>query len=197
MHQICVIDNSTLVNLTRLQNLKIFFHLRLLFNAIHVPVKILAEYEEGISAEPARVDVISKIQNPDYQFLVYCTSFDSIAHVILQTTPGIDPGEAEAAAQHKSLNSRYVLSDDLKFIKAIQIADKHVRILTTLHLIALLDFNGIISNPEDFLKELYKHSPFSSLQLRSAYLDVAKDLGLNPRKSEVSKKSSLKALGLK
>ncbi len=197
MQRICVIDNSTLVNLTRLRHLQIFKHLRILFRAIYVPAKTLEEYQKMLPFEPERKWVVDQIQLAGHSFLVFCNRYDSIALAFLKTTKGIDPGEAEAAAQHKSLDSQFVLSDDINFINAIRSTDKYVRVLGTLHIIAMLDFNKIVINPPDYLKSLYMHSPFTSSQLRTAYQETAKQLGVNISKRELSEKTSLKSIGLK
>lgn len=197
MQRICVIDNSTLVNLTRLRHLQIFKYLRILFRAIYVPAKTLEEYQKMLPFEPERKWVVDQVQLAGHNFLIFCNRYDSIALAFLKTTKGIDPGEAEAAAQHKTLDSQFVLSDDLNFINAIRSTDKYIRVLGTLHLIALLDFNKIILNPSDYLKSLYEHSPFTSSKLRTAYQETAKELGINISKKELNEKTSLKSLGLK
>lgn len=196
MHRVCVIDNSTLVNLTKLRHLRIFIHLRSLFNRIHVPARILHEFQEMLPYEPERKWVIEQVHQPNYGFMAYCTQYDTISLAILQTTEGIDPGEAEAAAQHKSLQSQFILSDDQDFVDAIHLADRHTRVLNTLHLIALLDLHGIITNPLDYLLALHSHSPFRESQLRSAYKEVVKDLGIYMPKSVLTKKTSFSALGI-
>ena len=189
MRRICVIDNSTLVNITKLRHLKIFDNLRSIFGSIHVPLRILQEYSNIHVIDPDRQWVINQLQ-ANYGFISSCTRYDSVALAFLETTKGIDRGEAEAAAQHKVIGSQFVLSDDKHFVRAIKTVDKFVRTLTTLHIIALLYFSKIITDPADLLNELYKHSPFTSRQLKTAYTDIIKELGLNVKKSEIYKMTS-------
>jgi hypothetical protein len=194
MYRTCVIDNSTLVYLTKLRDLGIFTHLRSVFNNIYVPARILQEYQKMLPFEPERQWVIDQVSQPNYGFLAYCTKYDSVSLAILETTSGIDAGEAEAAAQHKSVNSQYILSDDAKFITAIRLADRHTRILNTLHIIALLDFNEIIFEPSTFLKTLHQYRPFNEKHLKVAYRDVMQILGIHVPRKTFYKKTSFRIL---
>lgn len=107
MRRIAVIDNSTLVNLTGLHHLKIFSLLRNIFSSIHIPTKVLEEYGKMSTHDPIRATIVSQLQ-PNYGFLSLCTKYDTISYSILSTQPGIDAGEAEAAAQLKSIFAHYV-----------------------------------------------------------------------------------------
>ena len=197
MRRACVIDNSTLVTLTKLYHLSIFTHLNNLFHRIHVPLKVKEEYENEflLRSEPNRRKVINQMKL-NSGFLSICSKYDTISLEILKTTRGIDHGEAEAAAQHKFVNSSYVLSDDQGFIKGVKIADPYIKVLGTLHLIAWLDSLEMIVDPKAFLHQIYEHGPFKAHQLRSAYTEVASQLGIVIHRKELSRKSSLRVLGL-
>jgi predicted nucleic acid-binding protein len=197
MQTICVIDNSTLVNLTRLQDLGVFELLRIIFASIHIPAKILQEYEAMLIHEPDRSKVIKQINLEGAGFLVFCNKYDSVALAFLSTTKGIDAGEAEAAAQHQSLYSNFVLSDDQKFIEAIRISDKYVKVLTSLHLIAWLDLARMIDDRESYFKRLHQFHGFTNVQLRAAYEDIITHLGIPFSKKELSKRTSFVKLKFK
>lgn len=65
--------------------------------------------------------------------------------------------------------SNFALSDDQKFITSIRCHDKHVRVMTTLHLIAWLDLANFILDPKKYVKRLAENHPFTNVQLVDAY----------------------------
>ncbi len=197
MYRICVIDNSTLVTLTHLNDLSIFNSLRNLFSRIHIPLKIKEEYENEIAVlhDPTRLE-ISKSMRLNGGFLSICNQYDTISLAVLKTVKGIDIGEAEAVAQHKKINSFFVISDDLKFIKGLKKADPYIKVIGTLHLIAWLDFLKFLNDREAHLRIIHQQSPFKSKHLRNAYLDISKQLCITISKNDLSKKTSLKLLGI-
>ncbi len=198
MRRTCVIDTSTLVNLTVLDELRVLSLLKSIFIRIHIPLVVKAEYEKHIHYEPRRRAILQHLRLNE-GFLALCSEYDTIALVILKTTKGIDEGEAEAAAQHKTVNSQYILSDDQVFVLSIQQRDPTTRILGTLHLIAWLDIAGfIVSDFRDrILRTLHPHMPIYASTLRSAYIKMAQELGIELAKEQLNKKASLKNLGLR
>lgn len=196
MRRSCVIDNSTLVNLTELYERGIFRLLRNLFHKIHIPLTIRAEYEV-VTHDPRRKKVIDKIRL-NTGFLALCSEYDSIIHEILKTKPGIDAGEAEAAAQHKKVYSHYVLSDDQAFINSIQLIDPYTKILGTLELIAWLDLGKFVLavDRDELLRTLHRHSPVNSKSLRKSYQAIARELSMTLTRKELDEKSSIKRLSL-
>ena len=198
MRSVCVVDNSTLITLTRLYQLSIFSQLTSLFERIHIPLKVKEEYENefSIRAEPNRKLVLSQM-SLNSGFLSICSKYDTISLVILKTTEGIDAGEAEAAAQHKTVNSRFVLSDDKKFILGLKKADPHIKVIGTIHLIAWLDISRSILDPKEYFKIVYKRIQFDSKMLRAAYKEIYMILRIPIDKRLLSKKTSLKTLGIR
>ncbi len=198
MRSVCVVDNSTLITLTRLYQLSIFSQLTSLFERIHIPLKVKEEYENefSIRAEPNRKLVLSQM-SLNSGFLSICSKYDTISLVILKTTEGIDAGEAEAAAQHKTVNSRFVLSDDKKFILGLKKADPHIKVIGTIHLIAWLDISRSILDPKEYFKIVYKRIQFDSKMLRTAYKEIYMILRIPIDKRLLSKKTSLKTLGIR
>jgi len=190
MKRVCVIDNSTLVSLTRLHDLQIFNLLRSIFRSIHIPGKIYQEFEKMVDHEPERKIVLDQIRLQGSGFLVYCNKYDTIAFEFLKTTKGIDEGEAEAAAQHQSLRSHFVLSDDKKFINAIRTHDPNVRVFTCLHVMAWLDCLGFLSVPGPYFNKLHKRIRFTNSQLQAAYVDINNYLGFSLSKKNIYKKVS-------
>ena len=108
----------------------------------------------------------------------------------------IDRGEAEVYAQQKKVNAHYIISDDIKFHKAIKAVDRNVKILTILHIIAMLDIRELLVNTNEIIKTLHLHYKFKSRQLRSAYIESANELGLDLPKSKLNYRCSFKQLGL-
>ena len=147
MQLTAVIDNVTLVNLTKLKHHHIFNSLRSLFSQIHIPQEVRKEYEVQISKEPDRVWVLERLR-PNQGFYSACDRYDTIALSIIKGIKGIDRGEAEAVAQYRTINSHYILSDDVKFKKAILSFDSRIKVLTTLHIVAMLDFRQYVVNVE-------------------------------------------------
>jgi len=196
MLRTAVIDNNTLVYLTKLKHFKIFESLQSLFQQIHIPQEVKREYEIQQGREPDRVWILDKLR-PNEGFYSFCTRYDKIVLTIVQGARNIHKGEAEVFAQQKEVNAQYILSDDLKFRKAIKAIDSNVKILTTLHIIAMLDINKLIMNTEEMVKTLHPHYKFESHDLRTAYKESAKELGFDLPKKLLNNKCSFKKLGLK
>lgn len=190
-----VIDNDTLVYLTKLKHLKIFDSLRSLFQQIHIPQEIKREYEIQQSREPDRAYVLERLR-PNEGFYSFCTRYDKIVLTIIQGEKDIHKGEAEVFAQQKEVNAHYILSDHLRFHRAIKAIDSNVKILTTLHIIAMLDIRQLLVNSEEIVKALHPHYKFESYDLRIAYIESAKELGFDLPKKVLNNKCSFKKLGL-
>jgi predicted nucleic acid-binding protein len=195
MLRTAVIDNDTLVYLTKLKHLKIFDSLRSLFQQIHIPQEIRREYEIQQGREPDRVWILDRLR-PNEGFYSFCTRFDKIVLTILQGEKDIHRGEAEVFAQQKEVNAHYILSDDSRFRRAIKAIDSNVKVLTTLHIIAMLDIRQLLMNSEEILKALHAHYRFESFDLRTAYKEAARELGLYLPKKVLNNKCSFKKLGL-
>lgn len=195
MLRTAVIDNDTLVYLTKLKHLKIFDSLRLLFQQIHIPQEIKREYEIQQGSEPDRVWILDRLR-PNEGFYSFCTRYDKLVLTIIQGEKNIHKGEAEVFAQQKQVNAHYILSDDLKFHKAIKAIDSKVKILTTLHIVAMLDIRQLLVNREEIVRALYTHYKFESYQLRTAYKESARELGFALPKKILNSKCSFKKLGL-
>ena len=195
MLRTAVIDNDTLVYLTKLKHLKIFDSLRSLFQQIHIPQEIKKEYEIQQCREPDRAYVLERLR-PNEGFYSFCTRYDKIVLTIIQGEKDIHKGEAEVFAQQKAVNAHYILSDDLRFHRAIKAIDSNVKILTTLHIIAMLDIRQLLVNSEEIVKALHPHYKFESYDLRTAYIESAKELGFDLPKKVLNNKCSFKKLGL-
>jgi predicted nucleic acid-binding protein len=194
MLRTAVIDNDALVNLTKLKHLRIFDSLRLLFQQIHIPQEVKREYEIQQGREPDRVWILDRLR-PNAGFYSFCTRYDKIVFTIIQGEKNIHKGEAEVFAQQKAVNAHYILSDDRRFHKAIKAIDSNVKILTTLHIIAMLDIRQLLINSEEIVKALYPHHKFKSYDLRTAYKESAKELGFELPKRMLNNKCSFKKLG--
>ena len=99
-------------------------------------------------------------------------------------------------SQKRSVEAHYILSDDLKFQSAIKSIDSTIKVFTTLHIIAMLDIREFVTDSESIVKTLHSVHPFKSSQLRTAYIESAKELGITLSKKVLSKKCSLTKLGL-
>jgi predicted nucleic acid-binding protein len=195
MRRTAVIDNDSLVNLTKLKHLNIFHSLQFLFSRIHIPGEVRREYEIQLAKEPERAWVLEKLR-PDEGFYSFCTHYDTFVLNELDKIQGIDKGEAEAVAQHKKVYAHYILSDDNKFKKIITKLDSRVKVFTTLHLIAMLDMHNVILNQAELIKTLYKSHTFNARQLRLAYIESGKEFGLALTKKQLNEKCDFKKLGL-
>ncbi|MBT1689761.1 hypothetical protein [Dawidia soli] len=189
-----VIDNTVLVNLTYLKDFQVFRHLKALFHGIYVPMEVRLEYEKMSIVEPDRLWILDRLQ-PGSGFYSLCTQYDAIVLTILQTISGIDAGEAEAVAQQHRIGARYILSDDRAFRKALAPIFPHSTIIGTLHVVALLDLNQLLTDRNEALKRLYFKHRFTAVALRQAYTDMARHLGLQLTRKDLSNRTSIKRLG--
>jgi predicted nucleic acid-binding protein len=191
--KVAIIDNAALVNFTGLKNHYIFDHLRLLFKRVHIPMEVKTEYERMRAYDPERVWVLERLK-PDQGFYSLCSSYDSLAVKFYKMIKDVDSGEAEAAAQQKKIGANYVLSDDVRFKRAITRVDSTIRVMTTLHIIALLDLNKFVLDTKPLLRAHLAQHAFSSKDLREAYLDCAKELSVVLSKKEIQQKCGTKHL---
>ncbi len=191
MQRTAIIDNSSLVYLSRLnKHLPIFNFLNNLFHTLYFPSEIIKEYGNGALKEPHRIKIIDKL-NPDQGFYRHCNTYDSLVMVMITNQKGIDLGEAEVYSQYKKVNAHLIISDDKPFTNAITKLDKHAKIYTSLHLICWFELNGFVTNWMEIVKEIHKIRPFHSHELRTAYMEVNKMLGLEVSKKMISNKCSL------
>ncbi|MBL0745014.1 hypothetical protein [Chryseolinea lacunae] len=195
MQRTAIIDTTTLVSFTYLKDLGIFHYLRSYFHRVHIPTKVKTEYEAMLGREPSREWVLERLRLNE-GFYSLCTKYDLITLQIYKTVAGIDDGEAEAAAQQKVVGATYILSDDVIFSNALKQIDRHIKVITTLHVIALLDMNQLLSNRDEILRTFHRRRKFKSIHLRQAYTEIVAGLGLQMHKKVLNAKTSMKALGL-
>lgn len=194
MAQPVIIDTSCLIYYTHIQvNYPIWNKLRSLFPHLLIPLEIKNEFARGALAHLDRNYVLEKLKI-DHGFYRLCTKFDILSKAILETTKGIDKGEAEAIAQQKSINSSYFLADDKTFHAAIRKVDSTVSIISSLHVAAMIDLQRLDETSDKFIKELYKVWKFTSTEFRDAYTQVSKWYGLDISRKEISRKTSLKRI---
>lgn len=156
-------------------------------------MEVKTEYERVLAREPDRYWILERLR-PDEGFYSLCSSYDSFSVDFYKTIKDIDSGEAEAAAQQKKIGANYVLSDDLKFQRAIKKIDPSIRVITTLHVIALLDLNKFLLDVKPLLRIHISNNPFSSSDLRTAYVDSAREISVVLTKKEISQKCGVKEL---
>jgi predicted nucleic acid-binding protein len=191
-----VVDNDSLIQLTRLNSdIPVFDKLRSVFSSIHIPQKVIAEYEVGAAREPRRLEILQKLSNRG-QYWINCTELDSFSIALVKGKKGIDEGEAEVYAQSKKIRARYILSEDKKFKKNIVDLDSTVTVISIIHLICFLDITGHIDDWENCAQKLHTLSPFNARTLRKCYTEAARISGVNVSKKQMSAKCSLKKLGV-
>ncbi len=156
-------------------------------------MEVKTEYERVLAREPDRYWILERLR-PDEGFYSLCSSYDSFTVDFYKTIKDIDGGEAEAAAQQNKIGANYVLSDDLRFQRAIKKIDPTFRVIATLHVIALLDLNKFLLDVKPLLRSHISKNPFSSSDLRKAYVDSAKELSIVLTKKDISKKCGVKEL---
>ena len=192
--RIGIIDNSALVYLTRLQeHCDIFSFLRSIFTQVLIPSEIKNEYEKGVIKQPERNLLLQKIRL-NRGFYALCTRYDSIEFKLLATTKGIDAGEAEAAAQHRKVGAYCIISDDKDFTAAILKIYPNIKIITSLHIIAMLELQKIVISCDKLKLRLCEICPYKSRHLREAYMQTSEVLGLNIHNKVISKMTSLTKL---
>jgi len=191
-----VADNTTLVYLTKLDTqFPVFNLLKVHFSQFHVPQEVKREYRNGAKKEPIRNHLLNRIEGPD-KFWTDCHEFDPYVKAFLDTADGIDSGESEVFAQYMSIKARFIISDDGPFIKAIKQTYPHTTILTTLHVLCMLEIHGFIADWADCLKKYAAIRKFTATELRKAYVEAATYSGVNKEKKEISRKCSVKKLGI-
>lgn len=191
MFKTAVIDSASLIYLSHLHRHKPFFHyLESLFQTIYLPKEVVREYATGSANEPHREWILQRVK-PERGFYRLCTSYDSFVLITAEKFKGIDKGEAETYAQLRKVNAHLIISDDKLFINALKHLDSGIKVYTTLHLICWLEQSKLLPDWNSFVKEIHKVRPFKSKELREAYLQVAKQLGLGISKKVVSAKCSL------
>ncbi len=190
MFRVAVVDTSTLINLTFIKHLQIFNHLQNLFLRIHIPTKVKSEYELTLRHEPDRAWLLERLK-PNEGFYSFCTRYDSTVLSIIQSVKHIDAGEAEAVAQLKKVNANYILSDDERFSKALKKIDPYVKVISTWHVLAMLDLLQIVLNSDEIIRALYKRCPFPKSRLRKAYVESYREFGLRPSKKHINQKCDL------
>lgn len=190
MLKIAIVDNSTLINLTFVKHLGIFDYLQNLFSRIHIPTKVKSEYEFVLQHEPDRAWLLERLR-PNSGFYSFCTQYDSIVLSMIQSVKHIDAGEAEAVAQLKKVNANYILSDDIKFSNALKAIDPYVKVISTWHVLAMLDLLSIVPDTDEIIQALNNKVSFSKSRLRVAYIDTFRELGIRLSKKHINQKCDL------
>jgi len=152
------------------------------------------EYEKGLPLEPNRSWLLERLK-PDQGFFRLCTSYDSFTLILVDGFKGMDKGESESYAQFKKISAQLIISDDKAFTKALGALDPGIKVYTTLHLICWLDMlNYLLIEWNSIIKAIHTIRPFKSNDLRSAYEDISRKLGIELSKKVLSEKCSLKAI---
>lgn len=189
-----ILDNTVLVYFTKLHQYRLLELLLQLFKVLLIPSSVSQEYEAGLEKEPSRSWLLQRLK-PTGEGFRLCTIFDSFVKAALQLEKGIQEGEAEAVAQYQRTSAKLIVSDDAKFqatMKSLP-AYQHIRIWNSLHIIAWLDIAGFIGDYGGLVKRFHEDArQFTSGELRLAYEEVAKYLGIDVPKKRLSEKCSLK-----
>lgn len=187
-----IIDTSVLICFTEIRNeVDVFVCLRSIFSQVLIPTEVKAEYERGIEKEPHRNWLLEKLR-PNFGFYTLCTQYDTIVLAMIRDTKGIDSGEAEAVAQYNKSGAYYILTDDAKFTNSINSIYPEIRVISSLHIIAIIDFLKLLPDCQVLKRKIHKKLNYKSKQLRAAYELIAKDLGVSLLGRDISKKTSLK-----
>jgi predicted nucleic acid-binding protein len=190
-----VIDNTALVYVTQLHDKRSFFdQFKNIFHTLYIPMSVKNEYEKGLSLEPNRSWLLDRLK-PDQGFFRLCTSYDSFTLLLVDRFKGMDKGESESYAQFKKISAQLIISDDKAFAKALGKLDPGIKVYTTLHLICWLDIlNYLLVEWNSIIKAIHPIRPFRSAELRSAYEDILRKLGIKLSKNTLDEKCSLKAI---
>jgi hypothetical protein len=150
----------------------------------------------GIRNEVEREWILSRL-SLEQGFYRLCSTYDSVSLAFIKDIKGIDNGEAEAYSQYLKVQANFIISDDKAFISSITKQYPTVKIFSTIHLLVWLELAGFVSDWNLLINLLFGVRKFNSKQLREAYIDVSKILGINVDSKLLSKKCSLKAIILK
>lgn len=137
--------------------------------------------------KPERAWLLEKLK-PNTGFYSFCTRYDSVVLCTIQTVKDIDAGEAKAVAQFLKVNANYILSDDHRFTVALKMKEPNIKVLSTLHILAILDLNRITLDVDRLIQVLHRERPLSKSKLRKAYVDSHIELGIRMSKKWVDKK---------
>ena len=189
-----IIDNDSLVNLTKLSKLNVFGLLRNVYRQILIPQEVRNEYEKQLIREPQRNFVLNSLR-PNEGFWALCTRLDSYNNAMLFTHKGIDKGEAEIISQSEKTGVNLVISDDMLFTNACNKLNKNIKIYNSLFLLANLDLHGFVSDNILFFSELYKTRPFKHGDLINAYKQAAKHLQISILPKKISRNTFKQIVG--
>jgi hypothetical protein len=194
LNHTAVFDCASLIYLSRLHNQQPFFELlRNVFKTLYFPTEVIKEFAKGCLKEQYRNWILKRLR-PETGLYRLCTTYDSIVLASVENVRGINRGEAEAYAQLRKVNARFIISDDKAFTNSVYLLDPCIKVYNSLHIICMLHFNGCIANWPSIIRQLHAVRPFGSKDLRAAFTDVARDIGLSFTKKEVSEKCSLKKI---
>lgn len=192
-----VIDNTVLVNLFEIQSIKLINLLQNVFQRVYIPIEVKKEFAAQSHRFSERQIFIDKLRI-NYGFFRLCNNYDSLQLALLKTYKGINHGEAEATSQYMKINANLLLTDDKRFVKAIEEKNFPIRVGDTLFLLAILDIHQLLKlNRSNCFTELYNHHKFKSSTLREAYKKVNQYYEMGLSKKVINQKSSFKLLGLK
>lgn len=189
-----IVDNTVLANLTDAGLYDFLNKTRTLFEHLYIPEKIL---EEFLDVPQPYLAIRQRFADGilfDRGFFRRCNTFDPIVLGILKTEQDVDAGEAEAIAQAVKRNITLLLTDDVECRIYVQQNRPYITCHNTAFLVALLDVNKFIPEPEQAWKKLYNRHKFKASDLRDAYFEAYRFLGITPDGKILSEKSSLKRI---
>ncbi len=180
-----------------------------LFNNILIPQAIASEIQSfpkgyELEAEQKMEYYFSRIRLGS-KGLQLCTTYDSVVLSFIKDQQNVDNGEAEAIAQAQKRYIGLFFTDDDKCIRTLSPLYPNIRFVPTLYLIALLDVLGYLPNYDEVIREYFTYKPLplqskarknEKEKFRSAYKNAVLHFNLSISKKDISKKTSLKRLGL-
>lgn len=194
MRRAAIIDNTVLVNLIDSGLDDILIKSYTIFSNLFIPETILQEFlnvpEPFLASRQRFADRILF----DRGFFRRCNTFDVIVLGELQTERGVDQGEAEAIAQAVRRGISLFLTDDARCRKYVETKRPYLLCRDTPFLIALLDLNQFLLQPNDSWKRLYQRHKFKSSDLRISYQNACNFIGMTPSRKFLSHKSNLKRI---
>jgi predicted nucleic acid-binding protein len=204
-----IFDNTVFNIAARIQSCDLIGLASNLFQYMLVPQEIYEEMQRfPLGYEP---EADRKIQNyikqikPFKTGLQLCTTYDPVVFAILKTKQGVDKGEAEAIAQAERRGVFLFFTDDQRCADALQAHYTHIRFVSTLHLISLLDIMQLIVDYKIVLQEYFAYKPLPRqvssrkkmlAKFRKEYEDALSYFSLPIDKKLISQKTSPKKLGI-